>query len=56
MWQLGVFVGFPYVDGDCPMAIKGAGSGISSYAWGGGVSLRKAIGYVVSLRGSSSLL
>ncbi len=52
MWQLGVFLGFPYVDGDCPAAIKGAGSGISSYAWGGGLSLRKAIGYVVSLRGS----
>jgi len=52
MWQLGVFIGLPYVDGDCPMAFKGAGSGISSYAWGGGVSLRKAIGYVVSVRAS----
>jgi hypothetical protein len=52
MWQLGVFVGLPYVDGDAAMAIKGAGSGIMSYAWGGGISLRKAIGYVVSLRGS----
>jgi outer membrane protein OmpA-like peptidoglycan-associated protein len=52
MWQLGVFVGLPYVDGDAPMAVKGAGSGIGSYAWGGGLSLRKAIGYVVSIRGS----
>lgn len=52
MWQLGVFFGLPYLDADCPMAFKGAGSGISSYAWGGGVSLRKAIGYVVSLRAS----
>jgi OmpA-OmpF porin, OOP family len=52
MWQLGVFVGLPWVDGDCPMALKGPGSGISSYSWGGGLSLRKAIGYVVSIRGS----
>lgn len=52
MWQLGVFVGLPYVDGDCPMAISGPGSGISSYAWGGGVSLRKSLGYVLSLRAS----
>ncbi len=52
MWQLGVFVGLPYVDGDAPMAVKGAGSGISTYAWGAGVSIRKAIGYVVSIRAS----
>lgn len=52
MWQLGIFVGLPFVDGDCPWAVKGAGSGISTYAWGGGLSLRKAIGYVVSIRGS----
>ncbi len=52
MWQLGVFIGFPYVDGDAPQALHGLGSGISSYAWGAGVSVRKAIGYVVSLRGS----
>lgn len=52
MWQLGVFVGLPYMDADAPMAIKGTGDGIGSYAWGGGLSLRKAIGYVVSLRGS----
>lgn len=52
MWQLGVFVGMPWVDGDCPLAFKGAGSGVSSYAWGGGVSIRKAIGYVVSVRAS----
>lgn len=52
MWQLGVFIGFPYVDGDAPQALHGLGSGISSYAWGAGVSIRKAIGYVVSLRGS----
>ncbi|MDB5247935.1 MAG: hypothetical protein JWQ40_2329 [Segetibacter sp.] len=52
MWQLGVFVGLPYIDGDGPMAVKGAGSGISSYAWGVGASLRKAIGYAISIRGS----
>lgn len=52
MWQVGVFVGLPYVDGDCPMAIAGPGSGISSYAWGAGVSVRKALGYVLSLRAS----
>lgn len=52
MWQLGVFAGFPYVDGDCPAAFQGAGKGLSSKAWGVGASLRKAIGYVVSVRGS----
>ncbi|MDQ6815771.1 MAG: OmpA family protein [Bacteroidota bacterium] len=52
MWQLGIFFGLPYLDADCPMAFKGAGSGISSYAWGGGLSIRKAIGYVVSIRAS----
>jgi OOP family OmpA-OmpF porin len=52
MWQLGVFVGLPWVDGDCPMAVKGPGSGISSYAWGVGMSLRKSLGYVISVRGS----
>jgi outer membrane protein OmpA-like peptidoglycan-associated protein len=54
MWQLGVFVGLPYVDGDCPMAFHGAGSGISSYSWGGGISVRKAIGYVISIRASAA--
>src|SRR5687767_11351941 len=53
MWQLGVFLGFPWVDGDCPTAIKGPGEGISSYAYGGGLSLRKAIGYVISIRASA---
>ena len=52
MWQLGLFAGVPWVDGDAPMTLKGAGSGFSSYSSGFGVSLRKAIGYVVSLRGS----
>lgn len=52
MWQLGVFVGFPYVDGDVPTAIKGPGEGLTSYAYGGGLSLRKSLGYVLSLRGS----
>jgi hypothetical protein len=28
MWQSGVFVGLPYIDGDCPMAFKGAGSAV----------------------------
>ena len=54
MWQLGVFVGFPWVDGDAPLALHGAGSGISSYAHGIGLSLRKSLGYVISLRGSLS--
>ncbi len=54
MWQLGVFVGFPWIDGDCPPALKGAGSGLGSYAHGVGVSLRKSLGYVISLRGSLS--
>ncbi len=54
MWQLGVFVGFPWVDGDCPLAAKGLGSGLSSYAHGVGLSLRKSLGYVISLRGSLS--
>ncbi len=52
MWQLGVFLGYPYIDGDCPSAFHGVGSGIGTYSWGGGVSIRKAIGYVVSLRAS----
>jgi len=52
MWQVGVFVGLPYIDGDAPMAVKGPGSGIGSYAYGIGASVRKAIGYVVSIRGS----
>ena len=54
MWQLGIFAGVPWVDGDAPIAVKGAGSGISSYAFGGGISLRKALGYVLSVRGSVS--
>ena len=54
MWQLGVFVGFPWVDGDAPLALKGPGDGIGSYAYGLGVSIRKAMGYVISLRGSLS--
>lgn len=51
-WQFGVFVGLPYVDGDCPMAIRGLGKGLQSYSYGFGVSIRKAMGYVISLRGS----
>ncbi len=54
MWQLGAFIGFPYVDGDCPAAFHGLGKGLTSYGWGGGLSLRKAIGYVVSIRGSAA--
>ena len=44
MWQLGVYGGLFMVDGDCP-ALPG---------WNVGVSMRKAIGYVLSLRGSIS--
>lgn len=54
MWQVGVFAGFPYVDGDCPAALKGAGKGISSYSWGIGGFIRKALGYVVSVRASGA--
>jgi OOP family OmpA-OmpF porin len=54
MWQLGAFVGFPWVDGDCPTAISGPGSGMTKYAYGGGLSLRKALGYVVSVRASAA--
>ncbi|MEO7312494.1 MAG: OmpA family protein [Chitinophagaceae bacterium] len=44
MWQLGVYGGLFMVDGDCP-ALPG---------WNVGVSIRKALGYVLSLRGSIS--
>lgn len=42
MWQLGITGGLFMVDGDCP-ALPG---------WNIGVSVRKALGYVLSLRGS----
>lgn len=51
-WQFGIFGGLPYVDGDCPMAVKGLGKGLESYAYGFGVHLRKAMGYVFSVRAS----
>ena len=51
-WQFGVFVGYPYVDGDCPTAFHGAGKGLESYSYGFGVHLRKAMGYVFSVRTS----
>lgn len=51
-WQAGFFVGFPYIDGDCPMAFHGLGKGLQSYAYGFGVHVRKAMGYVMSVRTS----
>jgi OmpA-OmpF porin, OOP family len=42
MWQVGVTGGLFIVDGDCP----------SLPGWNLGVSVRKALGYVLSLRGS----
>jgi outer membrane protein OmpA-like peptidoglycan-associated protein len=53
-WQVGFHFGFPYIDGDCPTAIKGAGTGPESYAYGFGVHVRKAMGYVFSVRASFS--
>lgn len=54
MWQIGIFTGFPYVDGDCATALKGAGNDISSLAGGIGVSIRKSMGYALSIRASAS--
>jgi OmpA-OmpF porin, OOP family len=54
MLQFGIWGGFPYVDGDCPTAIKGTGNDIGNYAYGFGVSIRKSLGYVLSVRGSFS--
>lgn len=51
-YQVGIFGGLPYVDGDCPMAIRGVGNGLESYAYGFGVHIRKAMGYVFSVRAS----
>lgn len=51
-YQFGVFVGYPYVDGDCPTALKGVGNGPQSYSYGFGVHVRKAMGYVFSVRTS----
>lgn len=51
-YQFGIFGGLPYVDGDCPMAIHGAGTGLQSYSYGFGVHVRKAMGYVFSVRAS----
>ena len=42
MWQVGVTAGLFMIDGDVP-ALPG---------WNAGINIRKAIGYVVSLRGS----
>ncbi len=54
MLQFGIWGGFPYVDGDVPTAIKGTGNDIGNYAYGFGVSLRKSLGYVLSVRSSFS--
>ncbi|HNF29120.1 MAG TPA: hypothetical protein PLY81_02450, partial [Chitinophagaceae bacterium] len=51
-WQFGIFAGYPYVDGDCATTFKGLGKGLQAYSYGFGISLRKAMGYVFSVRGS----
>jgi len=51
-YQVGFFFGYPYVDGDCPTALRGVGKGIGSYTHGFGVHVRKAMGYVMSVRTS----
>ena len=51
-YQVGFFVGYPYIDGDCPMALHGLGTGFQSYSYGFGVHARKAMGYVMSVRTS----
>jgi OmpA-OmpF porin, OOP family len=48
-WALSVYFGYPYVDGDAAAVFKGTGSK-PNYAIGAGVSIRKALGYLVSLR------
>lgn len=52
MWQAGFFFGYPYIDGDCPTALKGKGNDIGSWTHGFGVHVRKSMGYVVSIRAS----
>lgn len=49
-YQVGFFVGYPYIDGDCPTALHGAGKGFESWTHGFGVHVRKAMGYVMSVR------
>lgn len=56
LWQVGAYVGFPYVDGDVPMAAKGAANDLGNYAYGFGVQVRKSLGYVFSARASFSYL
>lgn len=51
-WQAGIFFGYPYIDGDCPTALHGLGKGLQSYTYGFGVHVRKAMGYVMSVRAS----
>ena len=51
-WQFGFFAGMPFVDGDCEPAILGVGKGIQSISHGFGIHLRKAVGYMFSVRTS----
>ncbi len=53
-WQIGFFAGMPFVDGDCEPAILGVGKGIQSISHGFGVHVRKAMGYVFSIRTSAA--
>jgi outer membrane protein OmpA-like peptidoglycan-associated protein/opacity protein-like surface antigen len=50
MLQLGFFLGFPGMSSDCPITLKGLGSGLKSYSYGLGVSARKSAGYVLSFK------
>jgi OmpA-OmpF porin, OOP family len=56
MWQMGFYVGLPYIDGDCPWVTRGASTDLGSYAIGLGAYVRKSIGYAFSVRGSLSYL
>ena len=47
MWQLGIFVGLPWVDGDAPLAVKGSGSGFSNFA--SGLGFLALVGYFLSI-------
>ncbi len=52
MLQVGFFGGLPFINGACPWTTKGASTDLGSYAIGLGAYMRKALGYVFSVRGS----
>jgi opacity protein-like surface antigen len=55
-FQIGIFGGYAYVDGDVPTAIRGAGTDLGNYAYVFGGHARKAVGYVLSFRGTLSYM